>query len=151
MLMDSDLRHALAKEFEHWPEAVAEGVTRDEIAEAERRLGVALPDDYVEFLELFGGGIVRGRSIFGLRKPPLMPDEPALFTEQTERFWRELPMPYSHMVVVSMDDSGNPIGFMPDDRAVFAFDFDFGGRHELATTFESYLGGLMGLGSSRRR
>jgi len=118
-------------------------VPYSEIEEAERRLGVSFPDDYRDFIHRYGGAVIGGTSILGLRQPPLMPDEPPFVTDESLQSRSELPAPYNKIVVISIDGFGNPIGFVPPDPSIIIFNYDFGGRSVLAPSFEEYVALLL--------
>jgi len=141
--MKEETRAALQREFSRWEGSTASPVPHQEIQAAETALGVSFAEDYREFLREFGGAVIRGTSILGLRQPPLMPDEPASVIDQSMLFRSELPDPYDKIVVISVDDAGNPIGFVPPDPAIVTFDHNFGGRYHLASSFGEYLAHLM--------
>ncbi|MBY0515150.1 MAG: SMI1/KNR4 family protein [Gemmataceae bacterium] len=141
--MSPTLEHTLTQEFSTWQGSVATPVSPPEVQQAEAALAVTFPDDYRRFIERFGGAVVRGTSIFGLRQPDLMPDEPSSVVDQSLAFRQELPAPLANMVVISVDDAGNPIGFLPPQPSVITFDHNFGGRYDLAPTFEEYLRHLL--------
>ena len=63
--------------------------------------------------------------------------------EASERFRKELPAGHESMVVICLDDGGNPVGFLPDAPTIFCVDHDFGGRHDLAASFSDYLNQLL--------
>ena len=140
--MSPDIHTALQSAFAEWPETVGSPVPEMEIDNAEKMLGITLPDDYREFLKFYGAGVVHGHGILGLRQPEFLGDEPPYFTEQSKEF-RELlgaeEAEYANIVVIEVDDSGNPIGFLPPDPMIFVIDHNFGGRFDLADSFEHYL------------
>jgi hypothetical protein len=137
--MKQEITAGLQQEFSRWEGSVASPVPYAEIQAAEATLGVKFPEDYREFIREFGGAVIRGASILGLRQPPLMPDEPPSVVDQSLLFRSELPEPYGKMVVISVDDAGNPIGFLPPDPTILTFDHNFGGRHDLSPSFEEYV------------
>jgi len=137
--MNQTLEHALTQEFLAWQGSIATPVGLPEVRQAEAALGVLFPDDYRRFIERFGGAVIRGTSIFGLRQPDLMAEEPSSVVDQSIAFRQELPEPFANIIVISVDDAGNPIGFLPSNPSVITFDHNFGGRYELAATFEDYL------------
>ena len=125
--------------FAQWPQAVGEPVPDSEIRQAEASIGVVLPDDYRDFIRRYGGAIVRSAAILGLRRCEFCDLEPSTFPEQTALFRQELPNDYSKMVVISVDGAGNPIGFLNGNSAIFVYDFNFGGRHDLAPSFSEFV------------
>lgn len=141
--MKNDIRLKLEKLFEKWNGSVAEPVSEQEIINKENLLEENLPNDYRDFIKKYGGAVINGNSIFGLRKPTLMFDEPSNFDEQSIIFRKELPKEYSKIVVISVDAFGNPTGFLPPSEKIFTYDFDFGGQYELAENFNEYLENLL--------
>lgn len=141
--MNPELETALREEFTRWEGAVGTPVPYAEIDQAERTLDVSFPKDYRDFVHQYGGAVIGGTSILGLRQPPLMPDEPPFVTEETLRSRSELPASHSKMVVISIDGFGNPIGFVPADPSIIIFNYDFGGPSVLAPSFEEYVALLL--------
>jgi hypothetical protein len=137
--MNSRIFEALERESKRWPDSQGGAASEEEVREAENIVGARLPEDYRGLLLRCGSAMVGGHSILGVRKAPLAADEPPCFHEQTIAFRRQLPGEFRSMVVIEVDGAGNPIGFIPPDRTVFVFDHDFGGRHDLALSFEEYL------------
>jgi SMI1 / KNR4 family. len=118
------------------PEAFGRPATAEKIAEAEERLGAKFPGSYRDFLKEFGSGGAGKAIILGLSEAGFV-YTPSII-EVSSRFRKELPE-YDRMVVIGMDGSGNPVGFLPNNPCIFTHDHDFGGRYDLATDFDDYL------------
>jgi cell wall assembly regulator SMI1 len=123
-------------------EAFGGPVPVKDVAAAEKLLGVKFPRDYREFVSRYGGAQLGNLFVVGLRASARgVPDD--LVTTQTERFRPQLPETLSKMVVIATDQGGNPIGFLPRKKAIFTHDYDFGGRHEVASDFEDFVLALL--------
>lgn len=135
--MKKEIFEAIEEERDTCPEAFGGPATEAEVIEAEKCLGVKLPPDYKEFLYKYGSGGVGKVIVLGLREAEFVATPS--FVEQSLEFRKQLPVEYSKMVVIGVDGAGNPVGFNPSDSTIFVFDFDFGGYHALASSFEEYL------------
>jgi hypothetical protein len=136
--MRLDTLKALDNMFLSAPMMRADGVPTDvEIEDASNRLGIAFPNDYVEFLRRFGGAMVGPYPVFGLRPVDVMEDERWSVVEITEATRASL-NDARGWVVFSEDHGGNPIGF-DSSGSVVVYDHDFGGISKVAEDFESYL------------
>lgn len=137
--MRQDTLMRLRKEFQEFPIIVANSFpTVNEIEQASIELGIPFPNDYVQFLQEFGGATVGPYPIFGLRPVSVMGDEEWSVVKMT-KFYRAQPVPGTDKwVVFSEDHAGNPIGF-DAKGVVWIHDHDFGGIAQLAESFEDYL------------
>src|SRR5438309_976350 len=122
--MRTDTLEALEKKFSESPFLIGGAVPREEIDHAAAALGATLPQDYVEFLEKYGGGIVGPYPIFGLRKVNAM-GRAFSVVDITKDFRQQNWMGTQNWIVVSEDHAGNPIGLAPDGK-VWISDHDFG-------------------------
>jgi hypothetical protein len=137
--MDNELVQLLDTFFAAWPGSAFGPLSDSEVAEAERRLGARLSTEYRDFVLRYGGAVVRDKIILGLRACDIAACDPPSFVDQTLIQRGELPVPYKDMVVISVDLSGNPVGYLANDPTIFTYDYDFGGRHEEASSFGEYL------------
>ncbi|WP_010250437.1 SMI1/KNR4 family protein [Acetivibrio cellulolyticus] len=119
------------------PEAFGKPIEEVKIVEAEKTLGVTLPEEYKSFIKEFGSGAVGEAIIIGLSEAKFV--ETPSFVEESLRFREELPDEYKNIVVIGIDNSGNPVGFLPESPVVFVYDYDFGGRYDLAKDFNEYV------------
>lgn len=46
---------------------------------------------------------------------------------------------FENIVVIGIDGSGNPVGYLPGSSTIFVYDHDFGGRYDLAIDFCDYV------------
>lgn len=138
-MISHEILQLLRHQRSAWPESVADGVPDVEIEDAERAFGVQLPEDYKSFVREFGGAVLGNENVLGLRRPEYMRGLSGTFPEATLRFRKKLPAEFKEMLVISVDGSGNPVGFLPGNPTVFIFDHDFGGRIDLAPSFSSYV------------
>jgi len=104
----------------------------------ESNLGFDLPEDYKQFLSLYGAGSVGRNPIFGFGSSKDMGlsqgsawDETLLHREQK---WQGT----ENWLVFSVDRSGNPIG-LDCNGAVWVSDHNYGSIDKLADSFEDYL------------
>ena len=108
-----------------------------EIEQAAKELGIPFPNDYIEFLQTFGGAMVGPYPIFGLRPVPVMGRNWSVV--ENTKWYRQQSIPEAaHWVVFSEDHAGNPIGF-DTNGIVWIYDHDFGGVARLKNSFEDYL------------
>ncbi|MBM3846572.1 MAG: SMI1/KNR4 family protein, partial [Verrucomicrobia bacterium] len=131
--MRSDTIATLESEFAEFPRCRAEEVPQEEIDSAARLLGLVFPDDYQEFLRLYGGAVVGPYEIFGLRKAKAMGN---LFSvvEATNKFRKwEIPET-TNWLIVSVDLGGSWVGITPEG-AVRKWDHDYGEFVNLADSF----------------
>ncbi|MFN3648428.1 MAG: SMI1/KNR4 family protein [Armatimonadota bacterium] len=129
---------ALDRHLERWPIARAtEQPTIDEIAQAEAQLGVSFHPDYAEFLRRYGGAVVGGMEIYGLRPVEVM-GEPWSVVESTLHARAEGWPGSEDWYVISNDGFGNPIG-VARNGWVRLYDHDRGQHAVLAKSFEEFL------------
>jgi hypothetical protein len=136
-LMRPDTIAALEREFREFPFLKGGEVPLEEITQAAAALDASLPQDHIEFVKRFGGGIVGPYPIFGLRKVAAMGRRfsvVAMTTKTRQQHWPGI----DGWVVVSEDHAGNPIGIAPDSK-VWVSDHDFGQAVNIAENFEDYL------------
>ncbi len=122
------------------PETFGRPATDNEIINAENTLGVKLPNEYKVFLREFGSGCVGRAIILGLSEAEFVGTPSFVDTtlEYRQVFCEDIPE-YKDIVVIGVDGSGNPIGYLPDSPTIFVHDHDFGGRYDLATDFNDYV------------
>jgi len=137
--MDSELVKALSEFFSCWPGAAYGPISEAELEKEESDLGIRLPEDYRDFILRYGGAVVGNSVIYGTRQSEFGACDPVSFAAQTRIFRKEVPLDFAEMVVISVDQSGNPIGFISNDNVVFVYDFDFGGRLTLAESFSDFI------------
>nr|WP_069681009.1 SMI1/KNR4 family protein [Clostridium sp. ZBS13] len=119
------------------PESFGGEVTIEEVDKAKELIGVELPEDYIEFICMFGCGVVGATVILGLGEAQFV-STPS-FVNQTIEFRGELPNKYKDFVVIGVDGAGNPIGFNSPSKEIILFDHDFDGEVCLALNFSEYL------------
>jgi len=122
------------------PAAFGKPAEDEEILDAENKLDVILPTDYKFFLKEFGSGGVGGAIILGLSEAEFIAT-PSFIVETLrirKEFSEELPE-YKNIVVIGLEGSGNPVGFLPQEPIIFTHDHDFGGRYDLAIDFCDYI------------
>lgn len=122
------------------PEAFGRSATEEEIVNAEAKLGVELLNEYKVFLKEFGSGGVGQAIILGLSEAEFVatPSFVDISLEIRKEFYKDIPE-YGDIVVIGIDGSGNPVGYLPDSPTIFVHDHDFGGRYNLASDFSDYV------------
>ncbi len=111
--------------------------SREEIAEAERRLNVSFHQDYVQFISTFGGAYA-GLAVHAFSNGSSLGNETVVdLTLEFREQYKELPLAEAleTSYVISLDGSGDPIII---DRAgkVFICYHDTGEMKLLADSFE---------------
>lgn len=122
------------------PEAFGTPATEEEIRNAESKLRTKLPEEYKVFLREFGAGGVGEAIILGLSEAEYLatPSFVDMSLEFRKKFSDDIPE-YENIIVIGIDGSGNPIGFLPESTTIFVIDHDFGGRYDLAIDFYDYV------------
>lgn len=135
--MKPDTIAAIESEKAEFPDAYSEPISQSEIFDAAKKLERGFPDDLVEFLARYGGGGVGPYPIFGLRRPKQMGEPHSIIAVNLE-FRTKCPWEAAGWLIFSMDHAGNYVGIGEDGR-VYTWDHNFGGKVQLATSFEDYL------------
>ncbi|MED3728310.1 SMI1/KNR4 family protein [Priestia filamentosa] len=128
------LLNAINEEFEMLPEAFGGPVNIEEVTQAEDELKVKLPEDFKQFLLKYGSGAVSEAIVLGLREAEFVATPS--FVEKSLQFRSK---GYENFVVIGIDGAGNPIGFNYPYTEIMTFDFNFGEKEIIATSFEEYL------------
>jgi hypothetical protein len=137
--MIRDTLASIEKERDRFPNCFAESVpSQGEIETASSELGIAFNEDYIEFLTVFGGGIVGAYPIFGLRPVSVMGTARWSVLDVTNEYRQQTVPGVNSWIVFSEDHAGNPVG-MDSDGVVWTHDHDFGGISRLYDNFESYI------------
>jgi len=136
--MRPDTLRRLDDDFEKHPATVAGPVPMPEVAALEQRTGFSLPQDYLEFVARYGGGIVGPYVIHGLRAAEAMGDDEASALDVTWRFRKQRWRGTEAWLVISADHAGNPVGLDKDGK-VWISDHDAGVVEIIASSFEAYL------------
>ncbi|MCM3068229.1 SMI1/KNR4 family protein [Priestia flexa] len=135
--MKIELLNAIDEEFEMCPEAFGGTVNIEEVMQAEVELKVKLPEDFKMFLLKYGSGAVGEAIVLGLREAEFVATPS--FVEKSLQFRNILPEGYENFIVIGVDSAGNPVGFNSPNTEIITFDFDFGGKEIIASSFEEYL------------
>ena len=137
--MKSETHDLLNRQFDRCPFTKAEELPTDtEIDQAQITLGCQFHKDYIEFLQVYGGGIVGSLDIYGLRPAEMMGDNWWSVVDLTIHF-RQNDYPHTdEWYIISGDGFGNPIG-VSNDGKVLCYDFDSGRLYEEAPDFEAFL------------
>ena len=128
----------LDREFQAFPILRAsETPSEKKVAEAAMSLGVTFHEDYISFLQRYGGAIVGSFPIFGLRPVKVMGDRWSVV--DVTKWFRNEGWPGTHSwYIVSEDGFGNPIGVAENGR-IMLFDHDVGNEQIIAIDFEHFL------------
>ena len=135
--MNKDILSIIKEQFDMVPESFGGKVAIEEVDKAKVLIGVELPEDYIEFICMFGCGVVGSTVILGLGEAQFV-STPS-FVNETIEFRRELPSKYKKFVVIGVDGAGNPIGFNSPSKEIVLFDHNFNGEVCLAGDFSEYL------------
>ncbi|MDT2047729.1 1,3-beta-glucan synthase regulator [Priestia aryabhattai] len=135
--MKIELLNAIDEELEMCPEAFGGTVNIEEVMQAEVELKVKLPEDFKMFLLKYGSGAVGEAIVLGLREAEFVATPS--FVEKSLQFRNILPEGYEKFIVIGVDSAGNPVGFNSPNTEIITFDFDFGGKEIIASSFEEYL------------
>ncbi|WP_430488072.1 SMI1/KNR4 family protein [Priestia flexa] len=135
--MKIELLNAIDEELEMCPEAFGGTVNIEEVMQAEVELKVKLPEDFKMFLLKYGSGAVGEAIVLGLREAEFVATPS--FVEKSLQFRNILPEGYENFIVIGVDSAGNPVGFNSANTEIITFDFDFGGKEIIASSFEEYL------------
>jgi hypothetical protein len=135
-------RETIARLNAHFAEApeVLRGspASDDAIAEAQQQLNCRFEPDYIEFLRLFGCGVVGPYPIYGLGAAPDAMGDDDRVVEQTTNFRQQQWPGIAGWYIVSTDGRGNPIGLGPDGLVRLS-DHDVGDVPVLAQSFDEFL------------
>lgn len=126
------------------PEGIGGPVPLHEIEEAEKELGVKLPEDYKEYLHLYGSGGTPMYQVAGLRTALFQPVTEHTFIELTKNLRPQLPKKFQKMIIIAVDYDANPIGFFPGESAIFVVDHHMNNQKVvLAKNFEEFVAKLI--------
>lgn len=123
--------------FKKFPDLRGVGATDAQIRDAESQISCRFHVDYIEFLTIYGCGIVGRKSIFGIGMIEDMGVGETV-VEQTVWYRGDGWPGVEYWYVISSDGYGNPIGIRPDG-AVMISDHDHGGVDKLADGFEEFI------------
>lgn len=115
-------------------------VAKGEIKEAEKKISSNFTDSYKKFVKKYGGAMVCGDFIYGLRKQEDMDNDLWSVIQNTNFYKKQQQWPgIEDWYVISDDGRGNPIGCKPDG-SVWLSDHDAGFEQiKLADSFEEFL------------
>lgn len=117
--------------------ACSEAMNKAEISALEKEIGT-FPNDFKQFLQITGGGIINGIEIFGGNIADFSAYGETI-VDVTVRKREDVTKEYQKMIIFSLDGSGNPVGFLPNKSEIFTIDHDYGGWYHIATNFEEYI------------
>ena len=127
----------LQRHFAESPVLHGRPATNTEIMRAQQQLTCKFVPDYIEFLRLFGCGIVGPDPVFGIGVAQAMGDTDDVVWQT--KYFREQRWPgVDGWYVISEDARGNPIGIDPYGK-VRRSDHDVGDISIVADDFESFL------------
>lgn len=125
--------------FQKQPELQAGPAKNAEIQKAEKEICLNFSNEYKKFLLLYGGALLPGHDIYGLKRQRSMASNWSVV--QNTHFYKEKQKwpGIEDWYIVSDDGSGNPIGIDPEGR-VWLSDHDAGfEKIKLANSFEEFL------------
>lgn len=119
-------------------------VTTEEILRAQQLMGLKFNKGYAKFLENYGGAMISGDLIYGLRKQDDMDRDTWSVVDKTYFYKNTQKWPdIDDWYIISDDGRGNPIGCKPDG-SVWLSDHDAGFEQvKLADSFEEFLEKLL--------
>jgi hypothetical protein len=131
--MDVGLRQRIVAAWSERPDSIRSLPASDaQIAAFERQFG-AIPPDLRWFLEECGGGVVGSEWVDDIGR--LGETHTKFLAESGDpRGWR-----MEDVFVIGWDKAGNPFGIHLKSGKVIVEDHDFGGIHEMASSFEAFL------------
>jgi hypothetical protein len=104
-----------------------------------KSLGRPMPLEYREFLLRYGGAVVGASPIYGIRQSQSGMGRARRTVLDLNERWQRSGWPHSgEWLIVSEDQSGNPVGIASDGR-VLAWDHDTGQTIEMGSSFEDFL------------
>ena len=127
----------LDAEFDPFPRLRGKPVSRDKVYDAVREIGGVPDEDYISFVERYGGGIVGPYRVYGV-EPHLASGLGQVLAEENALMRRGLGKEIEGYMVVSADHAGSPFCIW-QDGSVWLFDIEFGGRFFVARCFEEFL------------
>ena len=107
----------------------------EEIAHAEKELGIEFDKDYVYFLLNFGGSLINSNEIYGLHNSEMMGEDTII--SLTKRF-RDDECDLQDWLIIGTDYAGNPIGINKEGKVLLQ-DYDYGELNVLGESFEDYI------------
>ena len=133
----SDAQRRILDALSGFPEDVREApATAEELERFERAFG-EVPDEYRWFLLNWGGGAVGPEWLDGIRSLPRSQ------TKYQKEFGPPMGWSMERVFIIGWDGFGNPIAIHKPSGRVLVEDHDFGGVHELATSFLRYAHDLL--------
>lgn len=136
--MTQETLTALDAFFAPFPSCKGRPSDMDSIREASSNLGLPFPDDYVEFVLRYGGGIVGVYPIVGLSLAEAMGKAFSTVLEINQHYRKQRWPGIVGRVVFSYDQGGNPISFDGSGR-IWLVDHD---HHQIVCiepSFEAFL------------
>jgi hypothetical protein len=127
----------LEQKLARWAESRGASVGNEAILRAEELIGVSFSEDYKSFLRRYGSAMVGPLPIYGLSAAEALGDNWSVI-ERTQRFREGQWHGCDEWAVISMDQSGNPIG-LDGSGVVWTYDHDTGETIKLADTFEGLI------------
>lgn len=130
---------AICASFEPHRITYATPVPREEILRAQERLGVKFDAVYVEFVERFGGAILNGIELFGLRQCDLAAPNCWSVITETESCRESYGDAIKDWYIVSADN-GYPVGITSNGEvAGYYYDASPSPVRIIAKSFEEFL------------
>ena len=139
--MDEVLQHAVVAAFRALPEGCRHNAaaTEEQLRDFEKEFG-QVPPDMRWFLKTCGGGVVGSEWVDDIVR--LIATHRKFRLESGQGGWT---MP--NVFVIGWDGSGNPFDIELTTGQVVVEDHNFGGVHEMARSFQSFLAQGFGLAS----
>ena len=138
MLMEDDLISTLRDRCSSYPFMFARAATLEEIRAEEKRVGMMFPNQYCEFLKIWGGAMIGAYPIFGTDAVDLMDTRLNTVSSVTEFYreqgWRDV----DSNLVVSQNHGGDPV-LLTADGSLFVSSHDKIANTVSWSSFEDYI------------
>jgi hypothetical protein len=131
--MDAGFQERIVSAWSKRPEDIRSPPASDaQIAAFERKFG-PMPSDFRWFLAACGGGVVGSEWVDDIGR---LGETHTKFVAESgsPRGWR-----MEDVFVIGWDKGGNPFGIHRKSGKMLVEDHDFGGIHEMASSFEAFL------------
>ncbi|MBB6275013.1 SMI1/KNR4 family protein [Porphyromonas circumdentaria] len=138
--MKQELMNRLVAFFGKNPTLLGEPATDEQIADAEKKLGVVMDKDYKEFIQNFGGAYA-GIAIHAFSNGTSIGNETIVDLTIKARnlfFNTTLSVELNESFVIADDGAGNPIAIISNGQVVL-FDYDTEKRQVVSNSFDEFI------------
>jgi hypothetical protein len=134
------LKERIVRAWQSLPESIkGRAASDDELRDFEQEYGTTIPPEFRWFLLACGACPIGSEWVDGIKE----------LHQSHEKFAKESNAPncwtMKDVFIIGWDGGGNPFGICAKTGRVLVEDHDFGGIHEMASSFENFLKkGLLG-------